>query len=63
MRQYRVYRVNGSGGIENAEWLEADDDEQAIQLAVELSGGLKCEVWERDRLVASLMDRTEGRQA
>jgi hypothetical protein len=63
MRQYRVYRVNVNGSIEAAEWIGAENDEQAVERAFELGDWLKCEVWEERRLVASLTNDAERREA
>lgn len=49
MPAYRIYRLDRAGKIESAEWIAADDDEQAMELARQK--GLPCEVWERGRLV------------
>jgi len=54
MAEYRVYRLDGSGQISRAEWIEADDDESAVHKARDLKDGcVTCEVWQRERLVAS----------
>ena len=54
MAEYRVYRLDGSGQISRAEWIEADDDDLAVGKARELKDScVTCEVWQRDRLVAS----------
>jgi hypothetical protein len=53
--EYRLYCLDGAGRISLAEWIEADGDEQAIAKARSIQhGALKCEVWQRDRLVARL---------
>ena len=54
MAEYRVYRLDGSGQISRAEWIEADDDKTAVRRARELKDScVTCEIWQRDRLVAS----------
>ncbi len=55
MNNYRLYRMDGAGGISSAEWLEAADDESASRRAAELcvDGGV-VELWVRDRLVVRL---------
>ena len=50
---YRAYTLNGVDHIENAVWIEAENDPDALAKARELTS-LKCEIWERDRLVARL---------
>ena len=54
MAEYRVYRLDGSGQISRAEWIEADDDHTAVRKARELKDScVTCEVWQRERLVGS----------
>jgi hypothetical protein len=55
MAAYRVYHLDGMNRFVRAEPVEAPDDVGAIRLAEDLmSDWAKCEVWERDRLVARL---------
>lgn len=55
MRDYRLYCLDGAGRISLAEWLDASNDEDAIQQAKVLKNGArKCEVWQRNRLVITL---------
>jgi hypothetical protein len=55
MRSYRVYCLDGKGNIGLAEWIEANDDSDAIEKARGLKrAALQCEVWQGQRLVASL---------
>jgi hypothetical protein len=52
---YRLYCMDGVGRIHYAEPLEADDDEAAIERARELKlNAIRCEIWQDDRLVATL---------
>lgn len=50
---YRAYTLNGVDHIENAVWIEADSDTEVLAKAREMIQ-LKCEIWERDRLVGRL---------
>ena len=55
MVAYRLYCMDGEGHIHYAEPLEAADDQDAISKAHDLKmHAAKCEVWHRDRLVATL---------
>ena len=55
MAEYRLYCMDGLGHIHHAEPLEAADDQEAIRKAHDLKlHAVKCEVWHRDRLVATL---------
>lgn len=55
MPGYRTYCMDGHGKIKLADELDASDDANAITKAkVQHRGGIKCEVWQRNRLVATL---------
>jgi hypothetical protein len=55
MAEYRLYCLDGAGRISLAEWIDADTDEEAIAKARKIEhGAIKCEVWQRNRLVARL---------
>ena len=51
---YRLYCVDGAGKITTAEWLEADDDGQALQIARDMGKAVACELWQRARFVARI---------
>jgi hypothetical protein len=48
---YRLYRLDGAGKITAAEWVEADDDEQARLKAHASVDRASFELWDRNRLV------------
>jgi hypothetical protein len=48
---YRLYRLDGSGKIDSAEWIEADADEAAIGEARARFSDGGFEVWRAQRLV------------
>jgi len=55
MPSYRTYCLDGTGKIRLADEIGATDDAEAIAKAtIQHRGGLKCEVWHRNRLVATL---------
>ena len=54
MASYRLYRLDGTGKIATAEWLEATDDADAEHRARSLGRACTCEIWDRNRLVARL---------
>ncbi len=54
MGTYRLYCLDGVGKVASAEWIDADDDNRAVELANELKDGMPCELWEGRRLVARL---------
>jgi hypothetical protein len=55
---YRIYKIDGSGGFLAAEWLEADDDEAALEAARSQPGAF--ELWHRSRLVGESGPRLSG---
>ena len=55
MTDYRVYCLDAKGHIGLADWIEAATDEDAVAQARRMKrDALKCEVWQRSRLVAVL---------
>jgi hypothetical protein len=51
---YRLYCYDGAGKVWIADWIEASTDEEAIAAARLIKGAVRCEVWQRERLVATL---------
>ncbi len=51
MPTYRLYRLDGSGLISGAEWIEAADDDDALAKARSQASCGGYELWERYRLV------------
>lgn len=60
MATYRLYRLDGVDKVASAEWIDAEDDETAIESAETMHGGRKCELWQGDRLVAVVDGRRAG---
>ena len=55
MVSHRLYCVDGSGKISLADDINVTDDAPAIEAARKTHrGALKCEIWQRNRLVATL---------
>jgi hypothetical protein len=55
MADYRLYSLDGEGRINLADWIKADNDEQAIARARQLKlGARKCEIWKRNKLIATI---------
>ena len=59
MGTYRLYCLDGVGKVASAEWIEAAEDEGAIEMAENLRGDRSCELWQGGRLVM----RMDGRSA
>ena len=55
---YRLYGLDGVDKVASGEWIEADDDETAIEVAKEKYDGSLCEIWQGRRLIA----RFDGRR-
>ena len=54
MPNYRVYCYDGAGKLWVADWVEAADDDAALDAARGMQVAVKCEVWQRDRLVGTI---------
>jgi hypothetical protein len=54
MPNYRVYCYDGAGKVWVADWIEAATDEDALAEARTMHVGVKCEVWQRDRLIGTI---------
>ena len=54
MGTYRLYRLDGVGKVASAEWIDATDDDAAIEAAKEMMDGHKYELWANSRLVVRL---------
>jgi hypothetical protein len=58
MADYRLYCLDGAGNIGFADWIEAQDDDQAVTKARELRpDAQRCEIWLKERLIAKLNDQ------
>jgi hypothetical protein len=51
---YRLYCLGGDGKVASAEWIEADDDAAAIEVAKDTHDGYECELWQNSRFVTRL---------
>ena len=54
MPSYRVYCYDGAGKLWVADSIEAANDAAALDEARAMKVAIKCEVWERDRLVGTV---------
>lgn len=54
MPDYRLYCLDGVNKVASADWIEADDDVAAIEMARERHDGHACELWQGRRLVIRL---------
>ena len=54
MRDYRLYCLGGDSRIAQGEWIDADNDAAAIELVRAKRLRLKCEIWDKNRLVAEI---------
>ena len=51
---YRAYCVDGFGRFTAAEWIEAESDDEALEIARGLDHPVGTEVWQGSRLVGRL---------
>ena len=56
MAEYRICCLEADGMKVAADWIEAAGDDEAIQQARALQGLRQCEVWQGNRLVATLTE-------
>ena len=54
MAGYRLYGLDGVDKVASGEWIEADDDETAIEVAKTMMDGHGCELWQGKRRVARI---------
>ena len=54
MPNYRVYCYDGAGKLWVADWIEAATDKEALAQARAKTVAVKCEVWQRDRLIGTI---------
>jgi len=55
MFDYRLYCLDGAGRIGLADWIQAADDDSAIAQARRARPDAhRCEIWQKNRLVAKL---------
>jgi hypothetical protein len=59
MPAYRHYRLDGTGNISEAEWLDATDDDDAVRQVRERKLPVPSELWERNRRVARIEPRDD----
>lgn len=60
METYRLYCLDGVGKVASAEWIDAVDDQAALEIADKLRRGRACELWQSNRLVALLENSGEA---
>jgi len=51
---YRLYGLDGVNKVASGEWIEADDDATAIELAKTMMDWHDCELWNGSRRVARI---------
>jgi len=54
MAEYRLYCLNEGGTFSKSHEIEAADDEDALAKARAMKLPVKCELWQRGRMVAEL---------
>ena len=60
MGTYRLYCLDGVGKVMSAEWIEAVDDNTAVEAAKGMIDGHRYELWANSRLVIRLERPPEG---
>ena len=57
---YRLYCLDGLSMVASGEWIEAEDDGRAIELAKTMVDGKPCELWLGRRLVTRIDRAGQG---
>ena len=52
IENYRYYDFDSVGYFGGGQWLEASDDEDAVEQVVSRHGGATWEIWQGERIVA-----------
>jgi hypothetical protein len=52
--EYRLYGLDGVDKVASGQWIDAADDETAIEAAKAMMDGHDCELWQGKRLVARI---------
>ena len=60
MAGYRLYTMDGAGRITSADWIDAPTDADAVAAARAMKPSTKCELWNQDRLVATIPPSRKG---
>jgi hypothetical protein len=63
MSSYRLYGLDGVSKVASGEWIDADDDDAAIEAAREKLDGQPCELWQGHRFVARLERKHPRRES
>jgi hypothetical protein len=56
---YRLYGLDGANKVASGEWIDADDDETAIEVAKEMMDGHDCELWRGRRRIARIEHKSK----
>lgn len=54
MAAYRLYHIDGGGRFSAAEWIEAESDEAAIEVARALNKSIAGELWLGQRFIGRI---------
>lgn len=54
MQHYRLYCFDGANKISGVHEIEAESDALALEEGKSIKRGLRCELWQRERLVARI---------
>ena len=60
MPSYRIYCYDGAGKLWVSDSIDAASDDAALDAARGMKVAIKCEVWQRDRLVGTVENRRDA---
>jgi hypothetical protein len=49
---YKLYCLDGDGKITRSDWIDAQSDDEAVEIARAMNKSVDCEIWRGNRLVA-----------
>jgi hypothetical protein len=59
-RLFRAYHMGATGGIERVEIVEAEDDDNAVEVARALQNEWGIEIWDQDRYIGRVEPQDEA---
>ena len=63
MVDYRLYCFDGANKISGVHQIEAENDALALEEAKKIKPGMRCELWQRERLVERIERDTRNHPA
>lgn len=62
MPAYRLYHIDGAGRFSAADWIDADSDAEAMEVARADNRSIAAELWQGNRFIGRLDGGPDGRR-